>query len=216
MSLEGWYRAYLHQIHGSEMGPGTGVAAVSVTLRAGAEVGLWLFHLTGVCDGDVSKGLGDAERGTRPLPACATHTGGVMGWVLPAPVTLGVVPACVSHNEGVMGVVHARINHTEGWPLKCQSRWGCFGGCISHAGGLREAGLGISVTLEVTGWSLTVPFTLGLGQRPVPVSARPMRMSQGGLWLCRSLRRCDGAVSGSVSHSGGMTGACLQLCHSQR
>lgn len=45
-----------------------------------------------------------------------------MGWVLPAPVTLGVVPACVSHNEGVMGVVHARINHTEGWSLKCQSR----------------------------------------------------------------------------------------------
>lgn len=44
------------------------------------------------------------------------------------------------------------------------------------------------MTLEVTGWSLTVPFTLGLGQRPVPVSARLMRMSQGGLWLCRSLK----------------------------
>ena len=44
MSLEEWYRAYLHQIHGSEMGLGTGVAALSVTLRAGAEVGChWIF-----------------------------------------------------------------------------------------------------------------------------------------------------------------------------
>lgn len=118
MSLEGLYRACLCQIHGSEMGLGAAVVAVSVTLRTGAEAGLWLFHLTGVCDGHLSKGLSDAERGTRLVPACVSHTGGVMG----------VGSACVSHTGGEMGVGCACVSHTGGG-------MGVVSACVSHTGG---------------------------------------------------------------------------------
>lgn len=84
MSLEGLYRACLYQIHGNEMGLGARVVAVSVMLWTGAEAGLWLLHLTGVCDGHLSVMLREEQ-----------------GWSLPVSVTLefhgGGLCLCQSH-----------------------------------------------------------------------------------------------------------------------
>lgn len=75
MSLEGLYRACLYQIHGNEMGLGARVVAVAVMLRTGAEAGLWLLHLIGVCDGHLSKGLSDAQRNKAGPCLCQSHWG---------------------------------------------------------------------------------------------------------------------------------------------
>lgn len=87
---------------------------------------------------------------------------------MPGSITLRGRSSSVSDVGGVLGLY--------------QPRWGSN----------RDRSQDFSHALEVTVWSVTVPFTLGLGQRLVPVSARPMRVSQGGLRLCRSRRRCEG------------------------